>query len=192
MEALTEPVSFDDEELILVDSQDQPIGSASKIDTHSGKGTLHRAFSIFLFDGPDRVLLQQRSNEKALWPGYWSNSCCSHPRLGEDYRQATRRRLFEELGIKTPLFRLYQFEYHAQFNETGAEHELCTVFVGNITGDQTLQTHPSEIADSRWVDTGQLDRELATTADQFTPWLKLEWQTMRKDYWSAIDYLISQ
>jgi len=192
MEALTEPVSFDDEALILVDSHDHPIGSASKVDAHQGRGTLHRAFSIFLFDGPDRVLLQQRSNEKALWPGFWSNSCCSHPRLGEDYRHATRRRLFEELGVKTPLFRLYQFEYHAQFNERGAEHELCTVFVGNVPTDQAIKTHPAEIADARWIDPEALDRELANTPSDFTPWLKLEWQTMRSQYWSAIDYLISQ
>ncbi|MEM1153563.1 MAG: hypothetical protein AAGI44_05445, partial [Pseudomonadota bacterium] len=72
-----EQVSFDEENLILVNAQDEITGYESKLNAHSGAGLLHRAFSIFLFDGPDWVLLQQRSNKKPLWPGYWANSCCS-------------------------------------------------------------------------------------------------------------------
>ena len=92
-EVVREKVSFDDEPLILVDENDREIGYRSKVDCHTGHGTLHRAFSIFLFDNRGRVLLQQRAAGKPLWPLYWSNSCCSHPRRGESMQQALHRRL---------------------------------------------------------------------------------------------------
>ena len=88
-----ETVSFSDEALILVDHEDRVTGYSSKADAHRGDGQLHRAFSVFLFDGPDWVLLQCRSDNKPLWPGYWANSCCSHPRRGESCDQAAVRRL---------------------------------------------------------------------------------------------------
>jgi isopentenyl-diphosphate delta-isomerase len=105
----TEIVSFDDEDLILVDEAGTVTGYASKLSAHRGAGKLHLAFSIFLFDGPDWVLLQRRSERKPLWPGFWANSCCSHPRRGETCDSAVMRRLSEELGVRTPLRRLYDF-----------------------------------------------------------------------------------
>ena len=96
-------VSFDNEALIIVDAQDRILGHGNKADLHRGSGTLHRAFSIFLFNSAGELLLTRRSNTKPLWPGFWSNTCCSHPRRGETYGVATQRRLREELGIETPL-----------------------------------------------------------------------------------------
>ena len=117
-------VSFDNEALIIVDAQDRILGHGTKAELHQGAGTLHRAFSIFLFNDAGDVLLQQRSADKPLWPGYWSNTCCSHPRRGESYGIATRRRLMEELGVEAPLWFTHRFRYQAQFNNDGAEHEL--------------------------------------------------------------------
>ena len=92
-------VSFDNEKLILVDKYDNVLGYKSKAECHEGEGILHRAFSIFIFNDKNQLLLQKRSAKKLLWPLYWSNSCCSHPRKGENYETATHRRLKEELGL---------------------------------------------------------------------------------------------
>ena len=97
-------VSFDDEKLIIVDEHDNVLGYKSKAEAHEGSGILHRAFSLFIFNDKRELLIQQRSQKKPLWPLYWSNSVCSHPRKGEDYKSAVNRRLQEELGISTPLF----------------------------------------------------------------------------------------
>lgn len=174
------PVSFHDEPLILVDEHDNEIGYRSKSDCHSGHGTLHRAFSIFLFDRAGRVLLQQRAASKPLWPLYWSNSCCSHPRRGENMDEATRRRVVEELGVDARLEFLYKFIYQADFGDAGAEHELCYVYVGTAEGE--VRVHPDEIADWRWVGPDEVDRELAEHPERFTPWFKLEWQALM-DRW---------
>jgi isopentenyl-diphosphate delta-isomerase len=180
VDASRKPVSFQDEPLILVDEHDNEVGYRSKSDCHTGHGTLHRAFSIFLFDRGGRVLLQQRAAGKPLWPLYWSNSCCSHPRRGESMEDATRRRVIEELGVDARLEFLYKFIYQADFGDIGAEHELCYVYVGTAEGD--VQVHPDEIADWRWVSPDDVDRELSEHPDRFTPWFKLEWRSLM-DHW---------
>ena len=123
-------VSSDDEQLILVDSDDREIGFLAKADAHRGRGTLHRAFSLFVFNPAGELLLQQRAEGKRLWPGYWSNTCCSHPRCGEKMDNAVRRRLQEELGMSAELEFLFKFRYQAQYDDQGAEHELCWVYAG--------------------------------------------------------------
>jgi isopentenyl-diphosphate delta-isomerase type 1 len=122
-------LSADSDSLILVDDSDQDVGHLSKARCHEGKGILHRAFSLLIFNDAGELLIQQRSPRKRLWPLYWSNSCCSHPRSGESTEAATRRRLFEELGMVCPLKFLFKFQYQAQFDATGSEHELCSVFI---------------------------------------------------------------
>ena len=174
----------DSEALILVDADDHRLGALSKARCHEGRGVLHRAFSLFLFNGRGELLIQQRSPKKRLWPMYWSNSCCSHPRSGEAMEAATSRRLLEELGVQCPLEFLFKFEYRAQFDPTGAEHELCSVFIGCC--DQPIRPNPGEIAAWRWVSPGQLDAELTTLgADRFTPWFILEWPRICRDHRGA-------
>ena len=92
-------VSFNDELLILVNEKDEEIGYKTKSVCHFGEGILHRAFSIFIFNTKEQLLMQKRSSQKNLWPNYWSNSCCSHPRKGEKIESAASRRLAEELGL---------------------------------------------------------------------------------------------
>ena len=123
----------DCESLILVDEADREVGHMSKAQCHQGSGTLHRAFSLLIFNAGGELLLQQRAATKNLWPLYWSNSCCSHPRRAESMEAAIHRRLHEELGLRCPLHFLFKFQYQAQFDATGAENEFCSVFIGRST-----------------------------------------------------------
>ncbi len=180
-------VSFDSEELILVDEQDRVVGYRDKASCHQGQGILHRAFSIFIFNDKGELLLQQRSGQKPLWPLFWSNSCCSHPRKGETTEEATLRRLQEELGFTTPLIFLYKFIYHAPFGDRGAERELCYVYVGKYTGP--VRVNPNEIARWKFVAAWELDREMQEHPEQFTPWFRMEWERIRRDYWKVVQSL---
>jgi isopentenyl-diphosphate delta-isomerase len=173
-------VSFDSEALILVDENDNEIGSMSKAECHQGEGILHRAFSLFIFDRSGRLLLQQRSSEKLLWPLFWSNSCCSHPRRGETMDEAVHRRLHQELGMTSDLQYLYKFQYQAGFQDLGSEHELCWVYAG--VSDEAAQPNPHEVADHRWVTPQELDQEMTTRAETFTPWFQMEWREVRPLY----------
>jgi len=182
--AVRQPVSSPTESLILVDDEDREIGFCSKAECHAGEGLLHRAFSVFLFNSDGKLLLQQRSKQKPLWPLYWANSCCSHPRKSESVEDAGRRRVWEELSLECDLDFLYKFRYQARFGDLGSEHELCHVFAGytKSDGDNNLAVHPEEIADWRYIDPDELTREIAADGDKFTPWLKLEWQRIQKDF----------
>lgn len=177
---MNEKVSFDSEELILVDSNDVEQGSLSKFHCHEGSGMLHRAFSIFLFNSSGQLLLQQRSNLKPLWPLYWSNSCCSHPRVGESMESAAHRRLEQELGVSTDLTSVYQFEYRAKYLDVGTEHELCTVFIGS--SDQEIEANENEINALEWVDPANLQSLIRNKDFRTTPWMELEWQTLNANY----------
>jgi len=166
--------------LILVDGADREVGFLSKEECHRGAGVLHRAFSVFLFNAAGEVLLQQRSAEKPLWPLFWSNSCCSHPRRGEAVEAAARRRVREELALECQVGFLYKFEYHASYADVGAEHELCWVFSGTAAGEPAA--NPAEIAACRWVSPADLAAEIAAQPGRFTPWLKLEWAQIARHH----------
>src|SRR6266404_4379559 len=125
-------IAPDSEPLILVDEADREVGHMSKAQCHQGGGVLHRAFSLLIFNDAGELLLQQRAESKQLWPLFWSNSCCSHPRRAEAMEAAIHRRLIEELGVRCPMQFLFKFRYQAQFDAARAEHELCSVYVGRI------------------------------------------------------------
>jgi len=170
--------------LILVDEQDNEIGSCEKVDAHLGQGKLHRAFSVFLFNPEGKLLIQQRSPQKMLWGGFWANSCCSHPRLGESTADAAHRRIKEELNIECELTYLYKFVYHAQFGDIGAEHENCYVYAGRFDGN--VDADPEEIQECRFVSPDELTAEIATHNEQFSPWFKMEWERIRADFLAQI------
>lgn len=180
-------VSFDDEPLILVDAEDREVGYMQKAEAHVGAGTLHRAFSIFVFDSQGRLLLQQRAAGKRLWGGYWSNTCCSHPRRGETVDTAIHRRLREELGMDCELAYLFKFQYQAQFDADGAEHELCWVYAGR--SDTQATVNANEISATRWIAPDALDAEIAATPERFTPWFKIEWARIRREHGSVLTAL---
>ena len=180
-------VSFDDEPLILVNSDDDEVGHQLKAECHDGDGILHRAFSVFVFNDDNELLLQQRSPGKRLWPGFWANTCCSHPRRGEQTPDAARRRLSEELGMVADLTYLFKFEYHAPFQDLGSEFELCWVFVGR--SNDLPDVNPTEISETRFMSPEALDQAMVSEPGQFTPWLKLEWKRLRSDFWQTISEL---
>jgi hydroxymethylglutaryl-CoA reductase len=166
------------QKLIMVDINDTVTGYCTREECHAGEGLRHRAFSIFIFDRSGRLLLQKRGADKALWPLFWSNSCCSHPLVGETTHQAAHRRLTEELGISTPLTYLFKFAYQARFEHKGSENELCSVFVGQ--SEQPIQADPSEIDACRHVSIPDLETEMDQNPNRFTPWFKIEWRRLRQ------------
>ena len=175
--AVHEVVSSEEEPLILVDEADREIGHLSKGACHDGEGVLHRAFSLFIFSPSGELLLQQRSPEKRLWPLFWSNSCCSHPRRGETMEVSTERRLAQELGMASDVHHLFTFQYQAPYLDLGSENEVCWVFAG-LSG-QPPRPNIHEIADVRWIAAEDLDREFLTQPEVFTPWFAREWPRVR-------------
>ncbi len=173
-------VSSDSEELILVDADDNETGHLSKAECHDGRGVLHRAFSVFLFNSNGELLLQQRAGGKRLWPLFWSNSCCSHPRRGESMAEATVRRVEQELGIQATVEFVYRFSYQALYGELGAEHELCSVYLAR--SDDEVVPNRNEVAAERFVDVAALTAELVENNDVFTPWFKLEWRRLQDEF----------
>jgi isopentenyl-diphosphate delta-isomerase len=180
----TRVVSSDDEPLILVDAADRELGTLAKSACHDGGGLLHRAFSLFVFNDEGELLIQQRHPTKRLWPSYWSNSCCSHPRAGEDLTEAVSRRLAQELALECELSFVYKFEYLARYGTAGTEHELCSVYVGRTSEEPSA--NETEIAAWRWIAPDALDRELAQDGERFTPWFRMEWEKLRREHRGAL------
>lgn len=161
------------EYVILVDEQDTPIGLAEKLEAHQ-KNWLHRAFSIFIFRQYNglEILLQQRALHKYHSPGLWTNTCCSHPRQGETVEQAGLRRLQEELGLAAQLINVGWFKYNAHFSNGLSEHEIDHVLIGVVAADTPILPNPDEVNAYRWITVPDLQQELNTHPEQFTPWLQ--------------------
>lgn len=166
--------------LIQVTAGNEAIAAVAKDVAHDGDGVLHRAFSAFVADADGRVLLQRRSALKRLWPGFWSNSFCSHPRWGESTRDAALRRAPEELGFRLhAIEHLYDFTYFARYLDVGAEHEVCSVYLARVMERPTVQLVPGEVSDWRWCSLDEIDQQIPSGADAFTPWFLLEWPAVR-------------
>lgn len=159
------------EQVILVDENDQPIGVEEKLAAHR-KGLCHRAFSIFIIKPGQEltILLQQRASGKYHSPNLWTNTCCSHPRPGEDIIQAGGRRLREEMGIETTLENIGHFHYVAHFDNGLIENEIDHVLIG-YSRETVFKPNIHEAQAYRWVTITELKNELATQPDLFTPWL---------------------
>ncbi|MCB2261561.1 MAG: isopentenyl-diphosphate Delta-isomerase [Candidatus Thiosymbion ectosymbiont of Robbea hypermnestra] len=159
------------ERVVLVDPDDRPVGSMEKLEAHR-RGLLHRAFSVFVFrqekSGPE-LLLQRRHSDKYHSRGLWTNSCCSHPRPGEDTIQAGERRLMEEMGIRVALSSVGHFIYEASLENGLTEHELDHVLIGRHEGGG-ISPHAKEVSDWRWADIPRIRAELKTIRDRFTVW----------------------
>ena len=177
---ITDIISDDRDLLILVDSSDEEIGELDKEACHDGSGKLHRAISVFIFNRDGDLLIQQRHAQKRLWGSAWSNSCCSHPRVGEETDVAARRRVAEELGLETPLRFLFKFEYRSGYDEKGTEHELCSVYEGQVDCEPIVNTN--EIQAWEWVSSPELNRRIEQTPNDFTPWLRIEWARINDEF----------
>lgn len=171
------------EQVILVDENDNAVGTAEKLEAHR-ENMRHRAFSVFILrHTPElEVLLQQRALGKYHSPGLWTNTCCSHPRPGEDIIKAGQRRLMEEMGLEASLTSLGWFHYIAHFDNGLTENEIDHVLVGSC---DTIHFTPNkeEVHAHRWVRASDLQKEMDLHPEQFTPWLKqalekvMEWES---------------
>ena len=155
---------------MIVDQNGRPLGTMDKLAAHQS-GTLHRAFSVFVFNAKGQLLLQQRAFDKYHSGGLWTNTCCSHPYLGELVVDAAHRRLREEMGMDCELTELFQFTYRHEFENGLTEHEFDHVFIG--ISDQEPQPNPAEVAAVKYMDTDELMLELAGQPDRYTAWFKL-------------------
>jgi isopentenyl-diphosphate delta-isomerase len=162
-----------DEILVLVDDQDNQIGTDTRENCHSGRGKLHRAYTAFLFR-QGKMLLQQRSRKKLLWPGAWDVSFTSHVYPGESYQQAASRRALQELQARVgPLTDIHSFVYFAPQGDN-AENEFCRVLVGEYDGK--IIPNPDEITATRWAAPSEIEADLRARPDLYTPWFKLSFE----------------
>jgi len=155
--------------LILVDNRDNILNYETKENCHKGQGIRHRAFSIFILNNKNQLLIQKRSKNKLLWPGYWANSCCSHPRENKkDYIECGEKRLIEELNFTTELKPLFKFNYQAKFKDIGSENELNCVLVGKYDGE--IKLNPDEVEEYKWIDLKELEQDMKNNHKIYAPW----------------------
>ena len=170
---------FDKEEqVVLVDEENNVLGYVGKLEAHE-KALLHRAISVIIFNTKGEQLIQQRALNKYHFAGIWSNTCCSHPRKEETFQAAAERRLFEELGIKTPLKKEFHFIYKAHDEKSGlTEWEYDTVFTGVFDGE--FELNKEEVAAVRWIKNEGLENEIQQKPEQFSFWFKIILEELKK------------
>jgi len=158
------------EKVILVNEKDEQIGLMEKIEAHE-KALLHRAFSVFVFNDKNELMIQQRALSKYHSPGLWTNTCCSHQREGESNIDAGKRRLQEEMGFSTELKDTISFIYKAPFDNGLTEHEFDHILVGNFEEKPNL--NPDEVADWKWVSLEDLEVDMKKNPHIYTEWFKI-------------------
>lgn len=158
------------EYVILVNPEDEKVGLMEKIEAHE-KALLHRAFSVFIINDKDEILLQQRALSKYHSPGLWTNTCCSHQRDGESNIEAGKRRLVEEMGMTADLKELFHFIYIAPFDNGLTEHELDHVMVGYSNDDPVI--NPDEVASFKWMKAKDIQEDMIAQPDLYTAWFKI-------------------
>lgn len=159
--------------LVLTDKQGDYLGLATRERCHKGKGIPHLAFLAFIIDKDNQIILAKRSQKKSLWANFWDASVVSHILPGESAESAASRRAREEMGIKMTFKIVGTFYYYAKHNDS-AEDEYCFVLIGKT--DKNLEPNPVEIEKIKKISIEQLDSELKTHLDRFTPWLQIAWR----------------
>lgn len=159
-----------EENVILVDTNDEQIGLMPKLEAHE-KAVLHRAFSVFILNSKNEIMLQQRAHQKYHSPLLWTNTCCSHQREGESNIQAGSRRLFEEMGFKTELKELFHFIYKAPFDNGLTEHELDHVMIGYY--DEAPVINSEEVEDWKWMLIEDVKTDIEIHPEIYTVWFKI-------------------
>lgn len=158
------------EYVILVDEQDRELGTLEKMEAHQ-RGVLHRAFSVLIFNNRGELLLQKRAASKYHSRNLWTNTCCSHPRLGESLQTAAQRRLMEEMGIACAVEPLYSFVYQVSLDNGLIEHELDHVLVGYC--DEAPVINPQEVAEWKYVSLDWVREDAMQNPEQYTYWFRL-------------------
>jgi isopentenyl-diphosphate delta-isomerase len=156
--------------VILVDENDNPLGTMEKIEAHE-KARLHRAFSVFIYNSKNELLLQQRALTKYHTPGLWTNTCCSHQKLKETNIEAGKRRLQEEMGFSTELQETISFIYKAPFENGLTEHEYDYILVGEFNGEP--KPNPEEVHDWKWMKLDDIESDMKKNPEIYTEWFKI-------------------
>ena len=172
-----------EQQVVLVNQNDDPIGVMEKLEAHQ-KGLLHRAFSVFIFDNKGRMLLQQRAPEKYHGAHLWTNACCSHPFPGEKVDDAAQRRLKEELGFNTELHEIFSFTYKASVENGLTEYEFDHVFAGEY--EKEIQPDPDEVSACYFKNMESIKKEIETEPGKFTTWFKIAFPEIEK--WWKVKY----
>ncbi|MDX1271355.1 isopentenyl-diphosphate Delta-isomerase [Bizionia paragorgiae] len=159
-----------EEQVILVNEKDEQIGLMAKMEAHE-KALLHRAFSVFVFNDKNELLLQQRALSKYHTPGLWTNTCCSHQREGESNLEAGKRRLQEEMGFVTELEERTSFIYKAPFDNGLTEHEFDHIMVGYYNNEP--QINPEEVEAYKWMLLEDVKTDMKRNPERYTAWFKI-------------------
>ncbi|NQY29611.1 MAG: isopentenyl-diphosphate Delta-isomerase [Flavobacteriaceae bacterium] len=159
-----------EELVILVDENDIQVGLMPKMEAHE-KAVLHRAFSVFIFNKKNELMLQQRALHKYHSPGLWTNTCCSHQRDGESNIAAGERRLFEEMGFVTELKETISFIYKVPFENGLTEHEYDHILVGHYDNDPEINTE--EVGEWKWMDLELVKKDIKNNPENYTSWFKI-------------------
>ena len=168
-----------EQQVILVNEKDEPLGVMEKMEAHL-KGSLHRAFSVFIFDREGRMLLQQRASSKYHGGLLWTNTCCSHPYPDERTEAAAVRRLQEEMGFTAPLQEIFSFTYEARVENGLVEHEFDHVFAGEYEGE--IQPDAGEVAAYKYEEMDTIKKEIQVRPQIFTEWFKIAFPKM-ESWW---------
>ena len=159
-----------EENVILVDKNDTQIGLMSKLDAHK-KGILHRAFSVFVLNNNNELMLQKRAYNKYHSGGLWTNTCCSHQREGENSIEAGKRRLLEEMGFETELKIITSFIYKVEFENGLTEHELDYLLIGKYLKSPVI--NKQEVADWKWMKIELIADDIKLNPNNYTSWFKI-------------------
>jgi len=168
-----------EEMVILVNENDEPLGAMEKMQAHR-RGVLHRAFSVFIFNNKGEMLLQQRAFSKYHSGGLWTNACCSHPFPEEDVQLAAQRRLQEEMGFYTPVKKIFDFLYRAEFDNGLTEHEFDHVFAGKY--EDVINFNPEEVNDYCFKELGEIRQSIQTHSQKYTAWFKIAFPKV-EEWW---------
>lgn len=161
---------MNEEKVILVNEKDEQIGLMPKLEAHE-KAMLHRAFSVFILNDKNELMLQQRASQKYHSPLLWTNTCCSHQREGESNLEAGTRRLYEEMGFTTELRELFHFIYKAPFENGLTEHELDHVMIGFYNGEPKI--NPDEVEAWKWMPIDDVKSDMEQHSERYTVWTRI-------------------
>ncbi len=159
-----------EEKVILVNEKDEQIGTMPKMEAHE-KAILHRAFSVFIFNDANELMLQQRASHKYHSPNLWTNTCCSHQRVGESNIEAGKRRLQEEMGFVTDLKDTISFIYKAPFDNGLTEHEYDHILVGTYNEEPNI--NPEEVSNWKWMSLEDVKNDMQDHPERYTEWFKI-------------------
>ncbi|SIR04808.1 isopentenyl-diphosphate Delta-isomerase [Maribacter ulvicola] len=159
-----------EEQVILVNESNEQIGTMAKMEAHE-KAVLHRAFSVFITNDSGDIMLQQRAASKYHSPLLWTNTCCSHQRVGESNIEAGKRRLQEEMGFQAELKELFSFIYKAPFDNGLTEHEYDHVMLGSFNSEPTI--NPDEVEAWKWMSPEAVKEDISQNPKEYTAWFKI-------------------